>query len=783
MKRLITYALAALAAAAITSMWLRSCASERLLVKLGMIPEAERISAKALVHAGVSDEKSAAGDYIHLLILGGDLGRAMLVDRAYGIGSPELAAIVGGIKDMEAEQRAKGVFPRAKLRELAEKYRKYPLADVLYFYRSYREEVLGDWKSAATDFVKVKRLPGDLDLYRRYYAARALDQTGDKQGARKALAALRSDFARKFRVIPKKSAGRLANDPLHELYFRVCANLDWPLSFPPTDRPDLIGPFISADDWIPFATRALNAATAAHDPEAAASMVNGLSAAKSASDDIATAEAKAITEAVAALEGKVVAPILEGDAYTLVVRSMKQQGRGADAKAFIHAAYGTNDVPVKQWPILKAQAFLLYAQEDAAGLQAIASKLSTSLGSLPKDDTTRASVFSTLKWYAELLEERQDWSGARRIYILAEQAFPAYANQARYRRYLIDKPMVELATLAAELRKIAATQDDDPVGVGGTAGVYEDLLPILYLTSRAEAVKALRDARKKYGDRYSAEPLVAYWAKRLGEPAPTGDDGNPFSLYSLLLDRKPDIRPDGTALANTPEHPVEYLLGLGLREMFSLPDPGDTSDALGGRQPIIGALVAASDAYLPPQTASVLATDILDHYRLSDPLVRRVAALVAFPTPHEDEVLGAASKYGVAPSLVYAVMKQESSFRQGAVSSTQDLGLMQVRPDTIRWIIDNLHVPVAYADRFKVRENIILGAAYLGFLKGRVGGSTTMIAAAYNAGPANALAWRRRFAQADEDTFALIIPNGITAEYVKRVARNESVCRLILGED
>jgi hypothetical protein len=781
MKRIIAYALALLVALALASVWLKSCASERLLLRLRMIPEAERRSGRSLAGAGASDAKAAAADYVHVLVLGGNLGRALLVDKAYGVGSQELAEVVSAIKLIEAELRTKGVFPRAKLCDLAAEYRGYPLADVLYFYRAYREVVLGDWKSAANDFKKMRRLPGDLDLYRRYYLARTMYLSGYSQDGARELESLRKDFARRFGASPKRGAGGLAGDPLHELYFKVCATLDWPLAYPPEGRPDLVGPFISASEWIPFATRALNADAQSRDADGAAAMMNELARAVSDSDDISPALSKAVTEAVAALGFKVVAPRLVGDAYTLVVRSMKMQAKAADARAFISAAYATNKASVKQWPILKSQAYLLYAQGNAAGLQAIASKVSTGAAGLPRDDSARSSVFAALVWYGELLEESHNWQAARRIYILAEQVYPRHANKARYRRYLIDKPTADLATLASGLRKIAATQDDDPVGVEGTAGVYEDLLPLLYLTSRKDAVRALEDARR-YAHRYAAEPLFAYWANRLGVTTPAQPGGNPFSLYSLLLSRDLNINPTGSPLALEDQHPVEYLLGLGLRDMFSLPDAGD-SGVTGGIQPVIGAFIAASDAYVPRQTASVIATDILDRYDLSDPVVRRVAALVAFPTPHLDDVMRAAEKYGVSASLTYAVMKQESSFREGAVSSTQDLGLMQVRPDTIRWIIDNLRVPVTYADRFKPSENIALGAAYLKFLEGRVGASTTMVAAAYNAGWAKAIAWRRRFGGADEDAFSLAIPNGITAQYVKRVRRNEMVYRIILTRD
>jgi soluble lytic murein transglycosylase len=93
-------------------------------------------------------------------------------------------------------------------------------------------------------------------------------------------------------------------------------------------------------------------------------------------------------------------------------------------------------------------------------------------------------------------------------------------------------------------------------------------------------------------------------------------------------------------------------------------------------------------------------------------------------------------KYSLDPMLVLAVIKVESEFQSGAVSTYGARGLMQLRPDVAHalaeetdldaWENENsLHDPVT---------NIKLGAYYLGQLKEKFG-DLKLALTAYNRGP------------------------------------------------
>lgn len=97
-----------------------------------------------------------------------------------------------------------------------------------------------------------------------------------------------------------------------------------------------------------------------------------------------------------------------------------------------------------------------------------------------------------------------------------------------------------------------------------------------------------------------------------------------------------------------------------------------------------------------------------------------------------------AEKNGIDPLLVVAVIRTESSFNNFAVSEVGAMGLMQVMPETGKYLMtlrgERLTRPT---NLFDFELNIQLGTSYLADLIRRFG-TVEAALVAYNAGPGNA---------------------------------------------
>jgi soluble lytic murein transglycosylase len=141
----------------------------------------------------------------------------------------------------------------------------------------------------------------------------------------------------------------------------------------------------------------------------------------------------------------------------------------------------------------------------------------------------------------------------------------------------------------------------------------------------------------------------------------------------------------------------------------------------------------------------------------------------------------------VEPSLVYAIVRQESAFNPKTVSSANALGLMQVTPDTGRAIAKKFNIPF---DQKRLLEdigfNVQIGTAELGDLVQYYRGSYLLAFAAYNAGRGRVNQWIERYGdprnrKVDPVDWIERIPFAETREYVQRVMENVQVYRARLG--
>src|SRR5215469_12965591 len=143
--------------------------------------------------------------------------------------------------------------------------------------------------------------------------------------------------------------------------------------------------------------------------------------------------------------------------------------------------------------------------------------------------------------------------------------------------------------------------------------------------------------------------------------------------------------------------------------------------------------------------------------------------ILLYPRPFDSQVEQAARLTGLAPELIYGVLRQESLYRVDAVSSADARGLMQLQLDTARRTARQWRRPQPdLLDLFDPATNTLLGAARLRTLVDQFDGQIPVALAAYNAGANAVLRWLPG-RSIDSDVWIENIPYGETRIYVQRV--------------
>jgi len=129
------------------------------------------------------------------------------------------------------------------------------------------------------------------------------------------------------------------------------------------------------------------------------------------------------------------------------------------------------------------------------------------------------------------------------------------------------------------------------------------------------------------------------------------------------------------------------------------------------------------------------------------------------PLEYRDEIIKWSATHDLDPSWVASVIRCESGFRPLIVSPAGAIGLMQIMPETGKWIADQLSWPDPSSVQLQdVETNITLGTWYLRYLLDRFETADVALMA-YNAGPTNVGHWEGNLEQAFAET----------QQYIRRV--------------
>lgn len=150
-------------------------------------------------------------------------------------------------------------------------------------------------------------------------------------------------------------------------------------------------------------------------------------------------------------------------------------------------------------------------------------------------------------------------------------------------------------------------------------------------------------------------------------------------------------------------------------------------------------------------------------------------------------------------ALVLAIAKTESRFKPYARSHRGATGLMQLMPATARYMTRQQN-PMLHLASMQVEADIpsprtpfdfndpyvslAVGHQYVEYLQKKryIGDNVVYTLAAYNAGPANLIKWKRDYARFGEQGFIARIPFQETRNYVRKVMKDYKHYQTLLPE-
>ncbi len=150
--------------------------------------------------------------------------------------------------------------------------------------------------------------------------------------------------------------------------------------------------------------------------------------------------------------------------------------------------------------------------------------------------------------------------------------------------------------------------------------------------------------------------------------------------------------------------------------------------------------------------------------------------------PFREQFAAAAREQSVDEALLFGLARQESRFVPDIVSSAGAVGLMQLMPATARWVAKQMgRSDYRTAQIADVGVNTQFGAFYFKYWLERLARQPALAAAAYNAGPNRAQAWRNG-APLEGAIWVESIPFNETRDYVKKVLANTMVYAQFLSQ-
>ncbi len=171
-------------------------------------------------------------------------------------------------------------------------------------------------------------------------------------------------------------------------------------------------------------------------------------------------------------------------------------------------------------------------------------------------------------------------------------------------------------------------------------------------------------------------------------------------------------------------------------------------------------------------------TDRMEQRRLE---MEHQAKLEKYPLLYPELIEHYSAEYGLDPAFIASIIWCESTFNSDAVSSAGARGLMQIMPDTGKWLAGKFDEEDNFDPEqlFDPETNIRYACWYLSYLSGLFDSNLQNMAAAYHAGQGTVTDWLANPAISEDGKTLHDIPdsNPQTSNYIGKVTQTMGIYR------